>query len=370
MSVPAHTVQAGTAIYQVVDDLTVTFQVFIAGQAVSELDGNPPEEPVTIGAALRGITAGAPGEERRFALMSGQDGAFAVSGDAARAFPNLATTSYTVDVTASAAGFLPAPLAVAVPAGSSFPLPGVTANLHRPAVFLSGRVTNASGAPLAATQVAVTGPPGLVGLQWPLDFEHAPATPVSPAALTPLGPPLTLIDPAFALGTRLHLEQRINLASGVPVQLGSGLSREYAVIDHLEGPVNLTRPGRAVLRAPLHAGYPAGATVQPLGSVAGPATGISLEAVPGDQVLMFAAATPLATGGAIEVGDPDPARVEIRVAVLPTATSDGQGFYRLGPVSRTAGPTLHVVAPAHSPIDVTWLVDYGRLENVRNVRVP
>lgn len=370
MSLSPHTVQAGAATYQVVDDLTVTFQVFIAGRAVNELDGNPPEEPVTISATLRGITAGAPGEDRRFALMSGQDGAFAVSGDAARAFPHLATTSYMVDVTASAAGFLPAPLAVAVPAASSFPLPRVTANMHRPAVFLGGRITNAGGAPLAAAQVAVTDPPGLVGTQWPLDFEHAPATPVSPAALSPLGPPLMLIDPAFALDTGLHLEQRLNLASGVPVQLGSGLYREYAVIDHLEGPASLSRPGRAVLRAPLHAGYPAGVTVQPLGSVAGPGSGISLEAVPGDQVLMFAAATSLATGDAIQVADADPIKVEYRVAVLPTATSDSQGFYRLGPVSRTAGPTLHVAAPAHSPIDVTWLVDYGRLENVRNVRVP
>jgi hypothetical protein len=369
--VNSHSVQTDSGIFVVVDDLAATLQAFITGRAVDELDGGPPEEAVELTAALRGITPGAPGEDRRFALTSGRGGTFAVSGEAERAFPSLGTTSYTVDVTVHAAGYLPAPLAVDVPAGSTLPRPGVTARLHRPAVWLKGRVTDPAGAPLLVpTQVSITNPAGLVGLQWALDFEHAPATPVTAAAPAPLGPPLPLIEPAFVLDSTLRLAQRLNLGPGTVVQLGTGLWREYAVVDHLEGPANLSRPGTAVLRAPLHAGYSAGSTVQPLTSAPGASAGISLEAVPGDQVLTFSAATALATGDAIEVADPDPARTEWRVAVLPAATADSQGFYRLGPVSRTAAPLLHVAAPPHGPVDVTWLVDYGRLENVRNVRVP
>lgn len=370
MTLPTHFTEAGGITYAVIVDLTATFQAFITGRAVDELDGNPPEVPVALAAALRGIRAGAPGEETRFALKTGQDGAFAVSGDPARALPNHATTAYTVDVTVRADGYLPAPLAVAVPAGSSFPLAPITASLHRPAVMLKGRVTDANGAPLSAAQVTITDPPGLAGLQWPLDFEHAPATPVTAVTLTPAGPALTLTDPAFAGDASLRLAQRLNLAAGAPIQLGTGPQSEYAVVDHLEGPATLSRPGRAVLRAPLHADYAAGAGVRPLNGAAGAATPISLEAVPGDAVLIFAAATTLSTGDAIEITDADPTRVEYRLAVMPRATTDAQGFYRMGPVARTAAPNLHVVAAAHAPVDVTWLVDYGRLENVRNVRVP
>jgi hypothetical protein len=366
----AHSVRTASGTYLVVDDITAVLQAFITGRAVDELDGSPPGEPVAISAALRGITPGAPGEGRRFALASGPGGTFAVSGDAGRAFPDLATTAHTVDVAVSAAGYLPSSLAVAVPAGSSFPLPGVSAPLHRPAVWLKGRVTDRAGAPLATAQVSITAPPGLVGLRWALDFAHAPGTPVNAATLTPLGPALALIDPAFALDGSVHLDQRLNLASGAVVQLGSGPWREYAVVDHLEGPASLVRPGRAVLRAPLQAGYPLGSPVQPVTTAAGSPVGGPLESVPGDQVLVFPAATALAPGAAIEIADADPTRTEWRLAVLPATTTDGQGFYRLGPVSRTAAPLLHVTAPLHGPVDVTWLVDYERSENVRNVRVP
>jgi len=369
--VNAHAVPTDFGLYTVVDDLAAPLQAFITGHAVDELNGTPPDAAVQVGAALRGITPGAPGEDRRFALSSGRAGTFAVSGEAGRAFPDLGTTSYTVDVTVGAAGYLRAPLAVGVPAGSAFPLPGVIARLHRPAIWLVGRVTDLAGAPLAvAAQVAITDPPGLVGLQWPLDFAHTAATPVVAAALTPLGPPLALIEPAFALDLTLRLAQRLNLGPGAVVQLGAGPWREYAVVDHLEGPADPGRPGRAALRAPLHAGYTAGSAVQPMTTGPGPSTDISLEAVPGDQVLVFAAATALAAGDAVEIADADPARTEWRVAVPPIATTDGQGFYRLGPVSRTAAARLHVTAPPHGPVDAGWLVDYGRLENVRNVRIP
>ncbi len=369
MTLQEHLVQVGGVTYLVIDDVTATRQAFVVGRAVDELDGTPPEA-VAVSAALRGITPGAPGEGERFAPVAGRDGTFAVTGEATSAFPGLGTTSYVVDVTVSSDGYLPAPLAIGVPAGSSFPLAGVIASLHRPGVWLTGRVTDAVGAALAAAQVAITDPPGLVGLQWPLDFQHAPGTPVAPATLAPSGPPLVLLDGAAAMDTRLHLDHRLNLAPGSLVEAGSSVYREYAVVDHLDGPPTLSRPGWAVLRAPLHAGYPAGATVQPLGSASGLATVISREAVPGDQVLVFAAATTLATGGVVEITDTDPTRIEYRVALLPISTTDGLGFYRLGPTSRTAAPNLHVVAPAHSPVDVTWLVDYDRLENVRNVRVP
>jgi hypothetical protein len=369
--VNAHTIQTDAGTYVVVDDLAAALEAFIVGLAIDELDGVAPGEAVSVDATLRGITPGTPGGDRRFVLSGGPGGAFAVSGEVGRAFPKLGSTPYTVDLTIRAAGYLPVPLAIDVPAGTSFPLPPVTAHLHRPAIWLAGRVTDDTGVPLGVpAQVTITDPAGLVGLQWPLDFPHAAATQVAPATLTPLGASLALVEPAFALDGSLRLARRLNLGPGALVQLGSGLWREYAVVDHLEGPADLGRPGRAVLRAPLHAGHPAGSEVQPVVPSIASSTGISLGAVPGDQVIVFATATALATGGAVEVADADPTKTEWRVALLPTASTDDQGFYRLGPISRTAAAQLHVTAPApHKPVDVGWLVDYGQLENVRNVRV-
>jgi hypothetical protein len=153
------------------------------------------------------------------------------------------------------------------------------------------------------------------------------------------------------------------------VKLGTGAWREYAVIDHLEGPLDLTRQGRAVLNAALVFDHQAGSLAVPVAPPGPPLSGtqLSLDAFEGDEVLLTLAPGALTDGAPVQIADANPSLVEWRVARLPVATTDASGFYAMGPLARTAQLTLHVVTPGGST-DVTCVLDYGHLENVCDVR--
>jgi hypothetical protein len=326
-------------------------------------------------ATLDGVSAASPGQAPRVALVSSAGGVFSLAGIPERAFPDLATTSYTVELSVGADGYLATPLSVVVPAGTTvFPLPLLTAELRRPALRLRGRVTDNAPIPagVAGAGVEILDPSNLIGFQAPFAFMHATGTNLMEIPLSPTGPALPLLADVDPGSSRLALARRTGLAPGEIVQLGSGVEREYAIVDGLEGPTTLDRPGVALLRAPLAYRHRVadGPVERVVPGAPGASTLLTRDAFPGDQVAFAGSPWTLASDQTVLVDDPDPDAREYLVAFLPGANTDADGYYRLGPIGRTAAVTLRVTPPASpSFVDVTHIVVYGQANNVVNVRV-
>jgi hypothetical protein len=124
-----------------------------------------------------------------------------------------------------------------------------------------------------------------------------------------------------------------------------------------------------VLRAPLAYRHPAGdAARRVTPGPPKPPTALSKDAFAEDEVVLVAGAAALTDGKPFRINDADPARLEYRVAVMPSAVTDARGCYRLGPVARVSNLTLTVTPPAPpNPPAVTYFVDYDRPFNVADL---
>jgi hypothetical protein len=376
-------VVAGGQTYLVVDDLTITYQALVVGQAVDELTGRPPIGPVRVRTTLRLAGSADPLDDGRLLPVAGDGGSFALAGVAAEAFPSLASTGYQVDLAVTADGYLTSADVVDVPAGTTqFPRPPRRVELRRPAVRLAGRVMKRTGTPskpVAAT-VQVTAPAGLVGLGRPLAFTHRAVTPTTPAApvlpvnLQPVGADLDLLEDAAAGATRLRLGARTGLGTaGTVVQLGTGSEAEYAVADALEPPAGPGRPGPVRLRAPLRRRHRLGtpvrrATVTPLGA----GTTLARDAFPEDEVAFLQNTAVFTAPATVQVGTGAQAEYLLLVPARSTATA---GHYRLGPVGRATTLTVSATGPDPDnpaiPLSGTaqHVVDYGRPDGRLDLRI-
>ncbi|MGH2583438.1 MAG: hypothetical protein ACRDJE_00825, partial [Dehalococcoidia bacterium] len=300
--------------------------------------------------------------------------------------------TYTVDVRLTAPGYLETPLSFAVTTGVTvFPLeppvdPGLgrpVAWLHRPAVRLRGRITTGVVQPgppalspngVGGATVQVVVPAEMLGFQAPLAFVHDVPTQVRPVTLTEVAPDLDLLEDAVAGEQRLTLARRTALAVDSVIRLGTGPEREYAVVESVLGPADLSRPGAVTLRAPLtythRRGDPSAPAPRRVTVTPAAGTPLTQPALPGDQVLFAANPALFLAGAPFVIDDAAVARREYRVARPPEDITDADGFYVIGPVGRTASVTLRVTPPALPPEpDVVVPLDYNQPDNVMNVRV-
>jgi hypothetical protein len=364
-------VTAGGRSYIVVDDRRLAHSAFIVGQAIDELTGLPPRERAAVQASLRGVPPHLAASEGRFFLTAGESGTFAVAGTTELAFPNLATNSFTLDLVVTAPSYLETPLSVTIPAGTTdFPMPALEVHLRRPAVLLRGRITTQASvpAPIAGAQIEVVNPAGMVGFAAPLAFTHDAAN-VARRTLTPIGSDLTLIRDIHVGDRELSLESRTLLSVGRVIQLGIGDDREYGVVERVSGPADLSRPGNIRLFAPVsfsHRRTETSARRVQLGAASAQTT-LARQAFPGDQVV-FLASNALTANQTFEIADV-PGRVEYRVASPPTATTDTDGYYRIGPIGRQASITLRVTLPASPPEpDIMHQLDFNQPVNTLSLR--
>jgi hypothetical protein len=307
-------------------------------------------------------------------LKTTDSGFYAISGYPELAFPNLATVSYSVDLTISVPGYSSQSLTVNIPANSTFPVPAAGVQLRRLPVRIQGRVTKSTSdrspvptATIVAVDQTTTPPPSVhtCALRTPLYFDHASGVTVRERAFTTIGSAKQIMADARAGVKTIALSNRTGLAAGRILAFGPDIQVEYAVIDSMDPqPSDLTKPGNVTLRNGLNHSFPAGTSAQRVTAGAiGTSRTLAADPNAGDGILLLDG---LLNVGTIEVADPTATKVEYHAV---GALTDADGFYRLDGVDRVSTISLKAGATGLQDSKVDWGVDYENPVNVVDFRL-
>jgi len=146
------------------------------------------------------------------------------------------------------------------------------------------------------------------------------------------------------------------------------VEREYVIVESLDGPADLARPGAVQLRTPVAYRHPAtaGSAQRVTAGGPGPSTALTRDALPEDRVAFAADPGVLASDQTVLIDDADPRPPEYVVVRLPQAATDANGYYLLGPVGRVSTVKVSVTPPG---ADSTHIVVYDETDNIVNLRV-
>lgn len=339
MNMSSYEVVANQRIYHVVDDLTMRFGLLVAGRVRS----------ASTGTALRQFDVQVDNDELGAVFVKIMlDGFFALAGNSARLFPDLANTAYQLDLTISAPHYRPLTTSVNIPANSTFPLPELALTLDLQTLRIAGRVTRAdNGAAVGNGRVTVQ-ETNVATLRTPLHFDHAAGTVVQPVTLAPNGAGRTLAAEARQSAGELVLDSAAGLGAGVILRLGPPHEFEYVTVD-----VPGSSPNSLVLRGITRRGFPVGSVVQPVTATPGaPPRALTEDLRAGDGLLLLDGAI---AGDALQVEDADPARIEFHAL---DARTDAQGYYRLDGFGRIRTFTLFAENTASTQnANRTWTIE-------------
>jgi hypothetical protein len=323
------------------------------------------------------------------------DGEVGVVGIPRRAFPLLQAQPYIVNVTIDMAGYVPARVAVTVPADPGFPQSfnppaPVTISLHRAGTLISGRVTQRVGdlvtgvtsATVEVTQVVRFMPRpdamptlvanNLLSLREPLLTGRATAGgQVAAITLTPVaGSDKTLVGQTDAGGTELNLSDRqlIAAANVLLVDVGDSEMEEYVTIASLVTARPLDQPAAVTATLPLSRAHRAGAVVRRVTvSPPGAAKAFGESASAGDACVLLNNLTGLATSGTVRITDG--VSDEYHVASKLVAVTNSDGFYRLPRLARVAQIEVTATKGAKSRTSM-FQPDYTTPENRLDFLLP
>jgi hypothetical protein len=353
----SYQVDANDQVFTVVDDITTRYWAVITGQATDEIFG----------------TLAAPGfavelDRPDLATKALENGLYAITGYPGRSFPQLATTSYSVDYVLAAPGFRDLPLTATVPMNAIFPVAAPTAVMRRLPVRIQGRiVSSTTRLPIAGATISSVDPatPPVVHssvLRSPLYFAHASGAAAQAVTVTVTGG--AALTASVAGGDQiLNLFVRTGLAANSIVRLTSsaGVMLEYGIVDHL-GPGPATAAGQVFLRNALNRSYPVTGTVVDFvdAAPAGAGATLSVDADAGDGVLLasqlFAGTVAIESGGAMaelhEVG----------------AVSDSDGYYGLDGMGRVQELFLQATKGALTG-SADWFIEYDQPLNLVDFRL-
>jgi hypothetical protein len=345
---------------------------------VDEWTGRPPRTRVEAATDTPGLAA-----------RSADDGAVALVGVPHAVFPALDTTPYSVGLTIRAEGYVPRSLSVDFPIQLGFPhafAPRIPPDLllHRLPVTVRGRTVLAAAgttAPIAGAAVRVTGiwrtpppahasvpadPPNLVCLEPPVYAERAAAAgtlrrcDLNPVSLEDK----LLLEPCSAGSTVIRLTDRINLSAGAILRLDADRPdrAEHILIQSIAGGSTPDQEAMATLAHPTACRHNRNAVVR---RVTAPPPGAAIlladDAVPGDTTVFPGGLSGLA-GAQFARLEGGSAAAEYHAVRLYAATSDGEGYYRLPPVSRTAWLEIEADDGMHTPVKLVISPDYDRPE--------
>jgi hypothetical protein len=276
-------------------------------------------------------------------------GFFAAAGSVDALFPDLATTAYALVLTFTTDRHLDKTLAVAIPAGSLFPLDQGFVRMRPMPVRLEGRVTRESiRTPIAGARVALKSPVTAVLLRTPAHLAHAGVS-LTPKALAIAPGATTLTQPLPAGETLLHLNSVAAIGSGSVLRFGAPPVAEYAVVTSVDAAAKT-----AILSHPLWRSLGATEAVQPVSAAGAGAVATTRDIDRGDSLVQLAAAM---AADAIEISDPSPSRVEYHETGL---ISDANGFFGAGGIAGVRSLTLRASAAGFIPLDQDWTVDSGQ----------
>jgi hypothetical protein len=334
-------VQAQGLVYTVVDDLTVSQTAVITSALVDEVSGEPLlVEPV--------ITTDVPGLHVNFT----QGAFFAVTAYVNLAFPKLATTNYTVDVSVTARGYRPASVTVAIPVAATFPIIQPPIKLRPLSVRVQGRVVKESDrSPIAGATIA-SGDPAVALLRSTLRFDHPSGKSVN--ALSQTGPARSLAADAIAGASIITLNNVAGLGATQLLQIGADGSAEIGVI-------SVMGPGatQVTLQNSLRSAFPSTTAVQQLAP--GPSVTLARSSNAGDGLLLVSAAP---AQDAVQIVD----GAQTESSVL-NAMSDAAGYYHLNGMTAVVSLNFQCSAAGFTTASKTWFLDYNEPVNVVDFRL-
>jgi hypothetical protein len=353
----SYQVEANNGEFTVVDDYLSTYWAVITGAATDEIFA----------------TLDAPGfavvlDRVDLATKALANGLYAITGYPGQSFPQLATTSYTVDYVLTAPGFQDFPVSVIIPVNAIFPMAAPATPMRRLPVRIQGRaVGNTSRLPISGALIVSVDPTPTptvhsTALRSPLYFTHANGVAAQQVSIAATGS-ATLTQAVTGGDEVLNLSVRTGLAGNSIVRLtsGAGVTLEYGVVDHL-GPGAASAPGQVFLRNALNRSYPiAGTAVDFVNSTpVGGASTLSADADAGDGVLLasqlFSGTVALETGTALaefhEIG----------------AVSDSDGYYGFDGMGRVQELILQATQAALTAT-VDWFIEYDQPINLVDFRL-
>lgn len=354
-----HQIDTGVLVYSVVDDFNSVYRAVITGVVTDEIFG-PLNAP--------GLKVQADRPDLDTKTTNG--GAFAITGYVNRSFPQLNTTSYTVNLVVSVPGFRDLKIPATIPANAPFPVPAPAIALRRTPVRVQGRVVadTANRTPIAAAMVTSvddpSGPPPsmhVLSLRSTLLLAHASGTTIRAIAMSSFGS-ATLQADALSGTQTLNLSARAGLGVGSVVELSNTSETQvtYVVVTSL-GPGS--GAGSVGLRDPLNTSFLAATTsVRFLNLGAPGSTGVLTgDADAGDGVLLSSAAL----SGTLEI-DPGTPSVEYRET---GALTDTDGYYAMNGVGRSSQIFLEASHSGFTTQVSPWVVEYDNAVNVLDFRL-
>jgi len=329
---------------------------------VDEITGLPPDPALTARSTTAGLLA-----------RADLDGHAGLAGVPLTRFLTTSVVGAALQLTLSGAGYITRSVSATLPAQSGYPDAFVPANLgtvtlHRAAAGLTGRVVDATSAPLSAATVTVDGiwptlasmqnavpaPPNLIALLSPLYADRDATATVAEQALTAAAPSKTLLLlPGNVGDTSVRLSDQVGLAAGSIIGLDQNDPQhgEYVSVASITD-VGLTvvQPATAVLTYPLARPHGAGVSAIPMTlGATGTANALSSAAQIGDVTLFPATMGGLATGmTAVVISGGGPATAEYHAAGLYLGSSDANGHVVLPPLHRLAQLNLRVAHPSQA----------------------
>ncbi len=317
-----------------------------------------------------------------------RDGFMGLVGNPARLYPGLDIASVDIAWTLSAAGYLVLERSITLGPIAGFPDQFTPADagvlwLHRPAIVLRGRLVQPIAGQLEPTPLPFV-PITLTGVWWtfpPADVD--PSTVMKPADLVSLHPGLyaerslgadsvrrrdlahvagqdkTLALPAVRGEATARISDRVGVVPGTILAFEPSRPDrvEYVAVTNVAGASTADQPATVTLAHRLHLDHEEGTDVE-VRAPQPPAAAnlLDRDGVRGDQVAFLAGMAGM-TAGVVEIGGG--AAPEYQTASLYETMSDGDGYYRLPPISRVASVKLQTPA-----LTLVTSPDYGRHDNL------
>ncbi len=328
-------------------------RAILRGRMLDEFTGLPMTSRLTVNTTRPGL---------RSRVEHG--GIAGLVGNPKRLFPGLDAVAVDLEMTISAARYLPRRLTASLGPIAGFPNAFVPVNfgdvsMHRAATRLRGRVVQVNGLnrlPLNGAEVRILGSwssfppadvdpqavmqaPNLVALTAGLYAERDPAIDQVRRRVLGivLGEEKNLLQRSSAGQRTLRISDRVNLNPGdlLAIQANHAELTEYIVITTVDGAATDDQPATITLNYPLHHNHPEGITVVRAALQAqGPDNPVDRVGIPGDQSLFCAALNGLNNGSVIEIiGSGDP---EYHAMALYQTVTDAAGYFRLPPIARVA----------------------------------
>jgi hypothetical protein len=359
---PVEQLQAGNHLYTLAGDLISTYRVLVSGLLLDEITGKPLAGTFKVQVE--------PGSMKVQAKVI-DGGLFCIAGYVEQVFPDLANTSYAVDLAVSAAGYSERSLTVNIPTNTTFPVSAPTIMLTRLPVRVQGRVVaeTTTADPIAGATVSTVSDPAdpehSEVLRTPLHFDHSAGVSVVGRTLTPSGAVRHLEKEARAKDRTLTLDNRSGLSIGHILRIGAPARAEYAIIEDI-APTPLNQPGELTVSAALVRNFPAGTDVQRVTTGAiGPLKALARDVFAGFGVVFLTGDIQADT---IEITDPVASRVEYHEL---GALTDVSGYYALDGIGLAGVLQFQAAAAGFQPMPepVALTVNYDRSVNVVDFRL-